>query len=228
MKKMIFSYDYTMKTRYFLLLTAFLLPLAASCAPAYDYTAHVSEIKSDVFIASCEQFTVTLSCVEREHPYAADGITCPKSKLCELELVQKVPSESDYAVFLGDNTWGGELSFRTAEGDYFYSQSIDAFPEKSVNLCVKKDGETIEIAATSVKNEHTMSAYEALDRVVSHEKDYIASLMQNGAFEGEFYIRLLRRNTNYYYVGVTDKSGKTLALLLSAENGEILARRENA
>jgi len=40
-------------------------------------------------------------------------------------------------------------------------------------------------------------------------------------------VRLLRRNTNYYYVGIVDTDGKTISLLLNSETGEVLARREN-
>lgn len=38
-------------------------------------------------------------------------------------------------------------------------------------------------------------------------------------------MRLLRRDKNYYYVGITDCTGKTISLLLNAETGEVLARR---
>ena len=57
------------------------------------------------------------------------------------------------------------------------------------------------------------------------EKETIANMTQNGAFGGEFYVRLLRRDKNYYYVGIIDTSGKTVSLLLDGESGEVLARR---
>ena len=39
-------------------------------------------------------------------------------------------------------------------------------------------------------------------------------MTKNKRFYGEFYVRLLRRNVNYYYVGIVDESGNTLSLHL--------------
>lgn len=44
---------------------------------------------------------------------------------------------------------------------------------------------------------------------------------------GEFHVRLLRRDANYYYVGIVDGKGHTISLLLDSETGETLARRES-
>ncbi|MDE6676593.1 MAG: hypothetical protein K2K12_02635, partial [Clostridia bacterium] len=57
----------------FMLILA-MLPALTACG-GYDYTAHISEAKSDLFCAETDEFYVTLACVEREYPYASDGIT---------------------------------------------------------------------------------------------------------------------------------------------------------
>ena len=213
------------------LLTVFLpvLLLCAACGSDYDYTRHISETRSDIFIASSEHFTVTLSCITREHPYASDGITCPLSELVEIVLKPEQPSATNFEVYvLGEEQWGGEMSFRNVEDDWFYSQSVKVFPESSVSLRVVWDSGEQEVLATSVKNDGTMSVTEALKSAISHEKTYVDMRMQNGAFTGEFRVRLLRRDVNYYYVAIVDADGHTLSLLLGAESGEVLARRESA
>ena len=126
-----------------------------------------------------------------------------------------------------EKDWGGETSFRNTRGDYFYSQTVEAFPETSVTMRIVWDGGERELTATSVKNENTISVDEALDFALKKEKDTVARMTRNGKFFGEFYVRLLRRNTNYYYVGIVDTDGKTISLLLNSETGEVLARREN-
>ena len=52
-------------------------------------------------------------------------------------------------------------------------------------------------------------------------------MTQNGKFNGEFRVRLLKRDKTYYYVGIVGKDGGELSLLLDAESGALLARREN-
>lgn len=210
-----------------IVLTAALLPLLTACG-GYDYSAHVSEARTDVFCAETEEFTVSLSCTAREYPYASDGIACPTTKVAEISLIPKERAEGGYEVYVrGDKEWGGETSFRNTHGDYFYSQGVEAFPEKSVSMRIVWEGGEREITATSVKNENTLTINDALDCAVKAEKETVSRMTKNGRFNGEFYVRLLRRNTNYYYVGIVDTEGKTISLLLNSETGEVLARREN-
>lgn len=216
-----------MKKGYLVFLIPVFAALALSaCGKKYDYSAHLSEIKRDIFSASTEDFSVTLACISREHPYASDGIACPRSEIGEVTLVSKKGDAGDFSVFVAETEWGGEMSFRSVQDDWFYSESMPSFPEGSVTIRVEWSGGSCELEATSVKNEGTMSAEEALETAVAHEKEYIGRLMQNGTFQGEFRVRLLRRDVNYYYVGIVSKDGRTLSLLLGAESGEVLARRE--
>ena len=199
-----------------------MLPALTACG-GYDYSAHISEAKSDLFCAETDEFTVTVS---REYPYVADGITCPMNSVMEVSLVPAKSQICDYEVYLlGETTWGGETSFRTYAGDYFYSESVRKFPEGSVTVQIKWEDETRELTATSVKNEKTLSVNEILEYAIKAEKETVKQMTRDGNFLGEFYIRLLRRNINYYYVGITDLNGTTVSLLLDSETGEVLAKR---
>ena len=120
------------------------------------------------------------------------------------------------------------MSFRSVTGDWFYSRSVEAFPSGSLSVKVVKDGAQEEILATSVKTENTLTPREALEKAVDAEHDALAKMTRNGVFYGEFHVRLLRRDKNYYYVGVIDSEGNILALLLDSETGEVLARRERS
>ena len=202
-----------------------MLPALTACG-GYDYSAHISEAKSDLCCAETDEFTVTVSCVSREYPYVADGITCPMNSVMEVSLVPAKSQICDYEVYLlGETTWGGETSFRTYAGDYFYSESVRKFPEGSVTVQIKWEDETRELTATSVKNEKTLSVNEILEYAIKAEKETVKQMTRDGNFLGEFYIRLLRRNINYYYVGITDLNGTTVSLLLDSETGEVLAKR---
>ena len=218
-----------MKRRYsaFLLLIG-LLPALAACGGGKDYTPFISEARYDIFRAETEEFTVTLSCISREYPYASDGIACPKTDVVEISLIPSAAAMADYSVFVvGEKEWGGEASFRNAYGDWFYSEGVSAFPKDSVTLRIEWEDEVRELTATSVKNENTISVNEALKFAVTAEKERIDRMSSNGEFCGEFYVRLVRRDTNYYYVGIVSADGGITSLLLDGETGEVLARRES-
>ena len=206
--------------------TAVLLT-AAACAP-YDYSDRLSEVRSDLFIAETEDFTLTLACVEREYPYADDGIPCPMTKSVQITLAPAGAPADEVTISVGEGATqcGGDASFRTAYGDFYLSQGVDAFPEGSVNVTVTYGGTEHTLAATSVKNEETLSPGEALAKGIAAEKETMERMRKNGVFCGELCVRLLRRDKNYYYFAITDGTER-ISLLLDGETGEVLARRED-
>ena len=202
-----------------------LLPVLAACGK-YDYSKHVSDERSDLFIAQTEEFTLTVACVDREYPFNADGVASTRTKTVEVVLAEAELSGAEYEVyFLEDVPRGGDMSFRSVTGDYFYSRGTERFPEESISLRVVKDGQPQDILATTVKNEHTLTTIEALEKATAAEQESLTRMTVDGVFRGEIHVRLLRRDTNYYYVGFVNEKGGTIALLLDGETGEVLARR---
>ncbi|MDE6411420.1 MAG: hypothetical protein K2L02_02660 [Clostridia bacterium] len=213
-----------MKKFSFLLLLTGLVPLLSACKSKPDYFSYVSELRSDLFTASEEEFSLTVACISREYPYNSDGIKAPLSDIVEITLEGDADEYSVY--ILGEEHMGGEMSFRNTRGDFYFSQGVKSFPEGSVTLRVEWEDTSREIVATSVKTENTLSPEEALDCALNNEKATLERMSQSGSFEGEFYVRLLRRDKNYYYVGIVDTNGKMISLLLDSESGELLARHE--
>ncbi len=207
-----------------ILLAAF-LPALSACGEA-DYSSRISEARSDLFCAETEEFSVVLSCVSREYPYLADGIPCERSMTIEIVLNDAQGADGYSVAVTGENgSFGGDMTYRNVRDDFFYSCGVKQFPQTSVVLRVEWEGGSREISATSVRNERTLSVEEALNAAVAAKKDYVTENTAEGEFEGEFYVRLLRRDKNYYYVGIIDKAGRTLSLLLDAETGALLAER---
>ena len=214
------------KAALFLLVPLLSLVLLAGCKGT-DYTKHLSDVRSDLFAAETEDFSLTISCITRETPYAADGVACNTLKLIEIAVKpsEGMDGSKSYRIALsGEPAISGELSYRTVKGDYFLSQGVSAFPEGSVTVRLSEDGKTTEIAATSVRTEKTLSPEDALRFAVDAERELVGRMTAGSAFEGEFTVRLMRRSRNYYFVGITGKQ-ENAALLIDAETGEVLARR---
>ena len=207
-----------------LILVAGLFPLLVACKQAPDYFTYVSELRSDLFVASEEEFSLTVACISREYPYINDGIKATLSNVVEITLEGDADEYSVY--ILGEEHMGGEMSFRNTRGDFYYSQGVKSFPEGSVSLRVEWENNSREIVATSVKTESTLSPKEALKYALEGEQATLQRMSADGGFRGEFYVRLLRRDKNYYYVGIVDTNGRMISLLLDSESGKVLARHE--
>lgn len=214
-----------MKKLLLLLIPLLALPLLSGCK-GEDYTKYLSEVKSDVFAAETEDFSLTLSCIRREEPYLSDGVACPMQPLIEIVLKPAAADGTEeYSLSLaGVPALSGELSYRTAKGDYYLLQPASEFPEGSVSLTVTKNGESLQLTAMSVKTHTMLTPEEALSAAIEREGELISRMTAGKQFQGEFQVRLLRRGSNYYYVGIVGKE-ENAALLLDAETGEVLARR---
>ncbi len=206
-----------------LLLLPAALPALSACG-SYDYSAHLSEVRSDVFTAQTEEFSLTLSCVTREYPYCSDGVAATKSALIEISLVSELPA-AEYSVQLKESGVGGEMTFRGARGDYFFSAGVTQFPEERVTLLLRCDEEEREVQLRSVKGKDTLTCKQALSAAVNAERALIDRMTREGSFFGEFRVRLILRDIPYYYVGIVGEDGREHALLLDAKSGEVLARR---
>ncbi len=204
---------------------AMLLPLSG-CGET-DYFQYVSDCRSDLFLARTEDFEVTVSCLTREYPFAQDGYAGALGKTVEATLVENTLSDATYEIyFLEDVPRGGEMSFRSVSSDRYYSRGVEEFPKDTISLRIVRDGKSQEIAATSVKNQKTLSPFAALEFALSAEKDAVKKLTSGNRFAGELHVRLIRRDKNYYYVGIVDRNKRTVCMLLDSETGKVLARRE--
>jgi len=198
-----------------------------SCAACQktDYTQYVSDLKSEIFSAETDDYRISIACLRRETPYLADGYVSPQSMLMEIVLVPSVlgGSYSATAAIGEGKEIGGDMSLRLVTGDYYYSCGVDAFPKEQVSVTVTGDDGTKSLTATALKGEKTISWERALECAVEAERETVESRSERGVFCGEFRVRLLSRDRLYYYVGIVDRDGKTLSLLLDDETGEVLA-----
>lgn len=206
-----------------LLIAVILLPALSACGK-YDYFSHVSDLKSDIFCAETEDFTLSVSCVKREHPFLTDGVVSPLSSSVEAVLTEKNPSGAEYSIALGGGS-AGEMSFRSVTGDYYFSRGTSEFPEGSLSVRVIRDGTATDLVATSVKTKDTLPPESALSKAIEAERETVGAMTRGKTFFGEFHVRLLRRDKTYYYVGIVSDSF-TVSLLLDSESGEVLARRK--
>ncbi len=205
----------------------FLAPVLAGCGSC-NYTDYLSDVRSDLFLAETEYFSVSLACLSRETPFLTDGVACSRSDTVEITLtpLSDLPEGNVCAVrVLGEEPYGGEMSFQSVTGDFLYTQSCSSFPQKSVSLEIEWGENTLSITATSVKNDSTLTVEQALGKAVEAERERVDALTDKNVFSGEFHVRLLRRDKNYYYVGIVDTRDNTTALLLDADTGAVLARR---
>ena len=220
----------------FLLVFTFILPLFCCCAcnrKSVDYFSYVSELRSNVFLAETEEFSLKIYTGFKESPYLADGRKRSVNPRTEIFLTALSGEKNYCAQFthLG-KTYGGDLSFDNVKSDYFYHCDVDVSALNELVVEISYGDTVVELNAVSVlknsEESNVLSPEEILQKVCLSERERVQMMTDQNGFLGEFYIRLLHESAPYYYVGIVDRESKIYSLLLDAKSGKILAKRENA
>ena len=202
--------------------------LFSACTKKICYFDYVSELRSNIFRAQTDEFYLRLFATEKEYPYINDGIKQETSVRTEVYLLAPSGDKTCTISFTVDNkTYGGEMSYDNVKAEYYYSCTLDVSLLSQIDCTIQYGEERLQLCALSVRTETTLSPKAALDKLVQAEQELFTSLTDKYGFAGEIYLRLIHEDFPYYYVGVTGRNGNTVAFLLNAETGNILAKRQS-
>lgn len=204
----------------------FTFSLFTGCKKELDYTPYISELRSNIFLASTEEFTLRVYAVHKETPYCPDGI--PRERTHRVEARFTAPSGDKTCRFYfthDEQEMGGEMHYDNVKAEYYYSCSLDISALPTLPCRIEYGEETLSLNAPSVKQKDTLSAAQILKKLQTEEGELFASMTDKYGFTGEIYVRLIYEEAPYYYVGIIDRNGAVHAFLLNAQSGKILAKR---
>ncbi len=203
---------------------AFLLP---SCSENTDYFDYVSELRSNILTGQYNNLSLRVYATEKENPYAADGYCREATPRAEIWLTAPTGIESyDISFTWNGEEYGGDMSFDNVKTEYYYSCTLDLSEASELAFTVRWEDGSAEISAATVRTEETLAPREALGLVCTAESEKFSSMTDRNGFAGEIYMRLIYEDAPYYYIGIIDRDGGILALLVDSTDGKILARRE--
>lgn len=210
-----------MKKFCLIFLTALLLPLVG-CNTSPNFSNYVSDERYDWLQYADDKTQVDVQLSHREVPFEHDGIVGKREDLIEV-YVSLMPMPTECTIHIGDE--GGEMSFLTVKNCFYWSQG--KLPSDMTSIAITVDGDTAEFPLSSIKYEGVISTRQALDCVVEHATTLFEGLSQGKLFAGEITVRLLYDEGCFYYVGITDEKGHTIAYLVDGERGKVLAEHKN-
>lgn len=199
-----------------------LCPLAA-CTKNVDYTAYISEKRTNLYLYADDTTDIKIYCSQREQPYAADGYCGERCDIVEVfAAFAKTPDE----VTVSLEGHEGEMSYEAVENRFFFSFTAEEFSGDSVEITLAYGGDSATYTALGARSAGVMSCEEALQCVIEYDGALFEGLTRNGLFEGEIFVRLLYDDGCYYYVGVCNKDKKISAYLLDGERGKVIATKQ--
>ncbi len=218
-----------MKKKLFALSVTLLLVLStlfSACSKEPDLTEYISENRLAYFLCD-ENKNLKAYYSFKEYPYSADGIPSPSSPVVEIFLYVDNDLKSLSVSFNAENKeCGGEFSYDSVKKCFYYYESarLNSFDE--LTLTVTTDGVNSDFTLKNKKSSACLSEEKLLNCVKEAKSDLFSSLIKDGEFYGEIYLRYIYDDGDYYYVGIIDKENNITALLLDAKSGEIIAERD--
>lgn len=200
----------------------------AACKKSVDYFSYVSELRNNILLAQTERFSLRVYAVEKEYPYAMDGVKRDVSARTEIYLSAPSGTQTCLLAFTVNGAeQSGEMSFDNVRAEYYYSCTLDVSAVKTLEMQITYGKETFTLTAQSVLAEDTLAPKTVLDGLVTAEKTLFEGMTDDYGFAGEIYLRLIYEDSPYYYVGVISRDGKTHAFLINAKTGKVLAKRQS-
>lgn len=202
------------------------------CSAEADLTDYVSEYRSNLYEGTQGTYSVFAAYSEREYPYRADGNVGDMTTLFEVALTAADNTKTYRIAFTsGGKEYTAELSFDSVRMAHRWSQSIPEPTETQIAFTISDaddaEAEHVTVTAESRRSADVLPLGELIARVRSAEQARFDALTNGKDFAGELYVRLLYNDGGcLYYVGLTDRTGKTYAMLTDAATGELLATHE--
>ena len=195
---------------------------------------YLIEERQNLFVASDELYTVTLSSGMREVNYNFDGIVGEKTNFSILSLYRKdgktlSNDNYSYVVTLNDETLTGFLEKSQIDNSYSIDLAKEITTDATINVQISFTGYSINKDLTNISNNFNVDNKTAITIANDQLKENIENITKNNQIE--VVTKILSDNSNaeinsyYWYVGVISTSGETMGVLIDANSGEILAKK---
>ena len=197
------------------------------CAKENPLKPYVSELTENIYAGESEHYAVRGKTGFCEKEHKRDGTAGDTVRL----LILTMPSVNDAQSVTATVTVNGEPhteKFTFNPVTFAYNAKFEVpFSERTFDVILRENGAEETVTMTSVLPENTLNLDGVLDALMQRQPDFIGAYMKNGAFCGEIAAKVSVRNEKaYWYVGITDPSGRTHAFLMDGASGEILAAKD--
>ncbi len=218
-----------MKKTFLMFVMAISLAVLSSCASSIALSMYVSQRRTNSYSGSKDGYTVTVYCEERETPFITDGYVGEMKNYLIIRLEKQGEALKDAGVFISydDVLVDASFNYNPLNGKYTAEEQVDRLPiTKTLSVEITDEDKQIKLTLNSEVLDGAIDVNKALKCVQNYDKEVINSLFKKGQLGTEIRVRLLCSDgRNYYYVGFSN-SKKTIAYLVDALTGEVLAKKD--
>lgn len=197
---------------------------------------YLIEERNNLFTSQDNIYSATLSTGMREKDYNLDGIINEKVEfgIITLSRLDNQPLANDnycYMIKINDNSYSGMLE--KSEVDNSYSADIQAIAtnDATISLNITFTGYNYNQNLINCSNDFTVDKTTALKLANNSLKEELNNITKDKNNKIEVVTKILKDYSNsevknyYWYIGVVSTKGDTLGVLISAQTGDIIAKK---
>lgn len=201
-----------------------------ACAPKKTLFDNLSELRSNIYSGSSENFSLSACYGFLETPYINDGKVGKLDNTLTFSLKDKQAEQTTYTVSveLNGKTHSAVFKSNPVTSNLKAVIIIDDFNLDTFDAKISFGSSEEMVTMTSLVPKNTLSPQLALEKLEKEQEALIESFKDSeGNFNAEIYMRVLvKDNKPYYYVGFASGKDKLKALLVDGITGKTLAIRE--
>lgn len=189
----------------------------------------LSELRSDVFFAENENFSLYAYAELKETPLADDGYAGEKSpflyfKLC-LPVGSPATDRKSLRFIIGEEEYEAFFGYQSVSAFLTCEVPVKSLPEKNFSVTLQSENQTYDFELASLKKINNFDYQDIALVALNSDIKEVNSLLST-AERYEMRIRLLEsEGFNYWYVAVISANGG-IALLYDAETAELIATKK--
>ena len=203
------------KTLLFVMLSLCLCFSVCACR-GDGYESRITDLRTDVYLAEGETFTLTAYTGRREIPFSADGAVGNVQNVILIKLQTSDNSARQVILDLDGKEYVADF---TTHPTSHHLSAVISFPKtqaETLNAKVVFGENAVDVTLSKKTPKDAISYQKALSIAVKSFSDVES---------GEFHVRLLCENQNFYWFCAVAREGGSEAVLLSATDGTMIAKK---
>ena len=223
---------YTLGVVVFCALIIFCYELFFKVEPIKLVKNNVSEKGECFFVdATNDNVNLKVSSGTRENPYNLDGVHNEMKPFTLLIFKTSFNgiTEPSFTAKIDGTEYQGILELNPCDGTFVTDLGILLNDNSDIAVTVNVKDMEFTFTPTNLNSKWGLSFDEALDVGLENMKGIVESLIENGKFSGECYVKVISDpngvlNIYYYYIGIVDLSGNMYSIVLDTADGKVLSK----
>ena len=191
---------------------------------------NVSQLRYELYEGKSQNYTLYAEYGYTESPYLADGKMGERVYILRFRLPDRQTDQITYSISLDFNgkIYNQDFALSPNRHALTCEMQIENFNKKEFMVTIGTDADKESLSLKSIVPNNVLDYKGALKSLEKHQAELLKNYINSdGIFTAEIYARIIVKESKaYWYIGIASENGNIKALLIDAQNGEVLAIRD--